>query len=100
MSGGASAWLTRLLALGHAAGALGLVAAGVYTYRLHCESFACFALGLMWMVWAAAQALTLGLGLWARARTQAGSLWRRLALAALGVQALSVAAALVAWVRH
>lgn len=100
MSGSSSGWLMRLLVLGHAAGALGLVAAGIYTYRLHCESFACFALGLMWMVWAAAQALTLGLGLWARARMQAGSVWRRLTLAALGVQGLSVAAALAAWVVH
>ena len=76
MNATTAAWLTRLLVLAHAAGVLGLAAAGVYTYRLHCESFACFAIGLMWMVWAGGQALLLLLGLWGPLAQQ-----RRLAVA-------------------
>ncbi|MFO1225431.1 hypothetical protein [Roseateles sp.] len=98
MNAATAAWLTRLLVLAHAAGVLGLAAAGVYTYRLHCESFACFAIGLMWMVWAGGQALLLLLGLWARSRSSAGSRWRWLAIAALAAQALTVAVALGAWI--
>lgn len=100
MNAATAVWLTRLLVLAHAAGVLGLAAAGVYTYRLHCESFACFAIGLMWMVWAGGQALWLALGFWARSRAAHGTPWRRLAVASLVAQALTVAVALTAWALH
>lgn len=45
----------------------------VYTLGLHCESFGCMGIGLMWMAWAVLFAAWLLFGLVSRAQSRKGS---------------------------
>lgn len=83
MSAASSSGSARLLFAAHVVGVAALIAMAAYTLRLHCESFGCMGIGVMWVAWAALFGIVALIGV--ASRVQARKVSARLATLATSV---------------